>query len=426
MYRLHRSASRRSSRGGYLYIAVLITTTIVAVIGLAASSMAHLEMNSVGQSNNVSQAQALARSAVENAIHRINDIPAWRTTFTHNTESPDPPESLAGGTMAFKLLDSDGDLADDPSDSVELVGIGRVGSATAVERVRLYPTGQALTCLEASLCCAADIKPAFFADATTNQFVSSNLNVNATSFGTSIVGSAQAAGSVTGTITGTSTSGVTARQLPGSDVFEYYKDNGTWIDFNTLPFGDIDKAVLSPASNPYGSTTNAEGIYVIDCLGGNIEIKNSRIVGTLVLLNPGSGCRVSGAVRWDTVVPNYPALLVDGNIELRHTSSSLSESTLSTNFNPPGTPFEATADADQNDSYPSEIRGLIFVNGELGNAASGGNPTNGVVICRSMKLWSSCTFTYRSTFLDYPPPGFASGDPMRISPGSWQKQTLSP
>lgn len=415
-----------TQRGGYLYIAVLITTTIVAVIGLAASSVAHLEMNTVGQSSNLSQAQALARTAIEEALLRINNDSTWRTTFSHNTETPNPAEAVSGGTIAFKLIDSDGDLADDLSDSVELVGIGRVGSTTAVERVRLYPTGQALTCLEASLCCEADIKPEFSADPTTNQFVSSNSNVMATSSGTSIVGSAQAAGTVSGTVTGTSTSGITPRQMPGSDVFEYYKDNGTWIEFSSLAFGKLEQVVLSPNSNPFGMTTNAEGIYVIDCEGGNIEVKNCRIVGTLVLLNPGSGCRVSSAVRWDTVVPNYPALLVDGNIELRHSSSNLDENTHGINFNPPGTPYEGTSDSDQSDLYPSGIRGLVFVNGQLGNASSGGNPVDGVVICQSMQLWSTCTFTYRSTFLNYPPPGFASGDPMRISPGSWQKQTLSP
>lgn len=414
------------SRAGYLYIAVLMTTTIVAVIGLAASSVAHLEMNSVAQSSDVVQSLALARAAVEEALLRLNNDPSWRTTYTHNVEAPNPAEAVSSGTIAFKLLDSDGNLADDVSDSIELVGIGRVGATTSVERVRLYPTGQALTCLEASLCCEAQIKPAFSADVTTNQFVSSNNNVDASSTGCSIVGSAQAVNSILGTITGTSTTGITPRQMPGSDVFDYYKDNGTWIDYSSLPSGKIENAVLSPASNPFGMMTNAEGIYVIDCGGQNVEIKNSRIVGTVVLLNPGTNCQVTNSVRWDAVVANFPALLVDGNIALRHGSGNLDENTLSTNFNPVGTGYGGSEDSDTTDTYPSEIRGLVFVNGQLANNSSGGNPVNGVVVCQSMKLWSSCTFTYRSTFLDYPPPGFSSGNPMRISPGSWQKQTLSP
>ncbi len=417
--------ARRHSRSGYLYIAVLITTTLVAMIGLAASSVARLELNLVNQSSDLVQAQALARTAVEEAILRIENDPNWRTAYSNNVEAPNPAESVGNGTITFKLVDSDGNLGDDDSDWVLATGIGRVGDATAAESVRLYPTGTPLTCLEPAICCGGDITPMYGADVHTNQFVSSNGHVDASSSGTSIDGSAEAVGSIQGTIIGTQTTGITPRVLPGSDVFEYYKDNGTWIDFSAIPSGTIEKSVLSPASNPYGTTTNPEGIYVVDCEGSNLTIRNTRIVGTLVVLNPGTSSYAGWSIRWDPAVPNYPALLVDGNFSLAHSGSDLSEETHSTNFNPVGTAYGGEEDGDSSDTYPSDIRGLVFINGTFKNTLGGGNPINGGLIAQEMTIHTTFTVDYRSTFKDYPPPGFASGNPMRISPGSWKRATLS-
>ena len=417
---------RRDARSGFLYVAVMVTTTLVAIIGLAAASVAHLEMRIVSQTTDLLEAQALARSAVEQALLKIENDANWRTTYTHGVEAPNPGEDVGTGTIAFKLLDSDGDLADDESDSVEVVGIGRVGDTAAAESVRLYPTGAGLTCLGASFTSDGNITLQYGADITTSQCVASNGNIDASSSGCSIVGSVEAAGTVLGTVTGVITSGATPKQMPGSDTFEYYRDNGTWIDIASLSSGKIENVVLSPSNNPFGTQANAEGIYVIDCGGQNVVIRNCRILGTLLLLNPGSTSYVGNSVRWDAVVPNYPALLVDGNFYIVHGKSDLSESSQGVNFNPVGTPYGGSEDSDTTDTYPSGIRGLVFINGQFGNTLSGGNPIDGVLISQTSKIQSACELTYRSTFNDYPPPGFASGNPMRISPGSWKRATLSP
>jgi len=46
---------------------------------------------------------------------------------------------------------------------------------------------------------------------------------------------------------------------------------------------------------------------------------------------------------------------------------------------------------------------------------------DGVVVCGSIAANSDINLTYRSTFLDYPPPGFAAGSTMEIAPGSWNR-----
>jgi hypothetical protein len=408
-------SERREARSGFLYVAVLLTTTLVAIIGLAAASVAHLEMRIVSQSADLLEAQTLARSAVEEALLRIDRDPDWRTTYAHGVEAPQPGEAVGTGTIAFKLLDSDGNLADDESDSVEVIGIGRVGNIVAAESVRLYPTGRALTCLGASFCCDGDITLEDGASIKTSQRVVSNGTINASGSSSSIVGNAEAAGSVLGTVTGEITVGATPRQMPSGDAFEYYRDNGTWINVNSISSGTIENVVLGPSSNPFGTQTNAEGIYVIDCGGQNVVIRNCRILGTLVLLNPGSNSYVGNSVRWDALVPNYPALLVDGSLDILHGKSNLSESG-----------HGGSEDSDTSDTYPSGIRGLVFINGQFGNAQSGGNPIDGVLIAQTSRIQSDCELTCRSTFADYPPPGFTSGNPMRVSPGSWKRAILSP
>ena len=172
---------------------------------------------------------------------------------------------------------------------------------------------------------------------------------------------------------------------------------------------------------------NPEGIYVVDCGGARVCIKNCRIVGTIVLLNPGANSSIDGSVRWDAAVGNYPALLVQGDLQLKTSSTELSEATLAVNFNPVGVPYSGTEDADQTDAYPAEINGVVYVSGTL-NAPQDliESQLRGVTACNSFLANSSCRFNYRPRLFESPPPGFASGNPMLPSPGSRRRETLSP
>jgi hypothetical protein len=131
--------------------------------------------------------------------------------------------------------------------------------------------------------------------------------------------------------------------------------------------------VLSPSLNPFGVTTNAEGIYWINCNGNKIVIERSRIVGTLLLVNPGAGsCVADGPINWSPAVAGYPALLVDADnpvdadFSLNATNRALSEKENAVNYNPAGAAHEDFGqDSDTNDIYRSAIRGLIAVRDDL-------------------------------------------------------------
>lgn len=186
----------------------------------------------------------------------------------------------------------------------------------------------------------------------------------------------------------------------------------------------IEGVLLSPAQNPYGArTTNASGIYVIDCQLQPLVIRNSRIVGTLLLKNPGAGSAVTGSVNWEAAVENLPVLLTDGNLTISTSTAVLQEKTTKSNFNPTGTPYRyvgGVADADAVDTYPSLMSGLIYSSAGLtfsnhpcirGCVAAAG----GVVISGSF-----LDLTFDDRYAQMPPPGFDDLRPMpMVVPGSF-------
>src|SRR5690606_33523913 len=129
----------------------------------------------------------------------------------------------------------------------------------------------------------------------------------------------------------------------------------------------IANVLLSPSNNPYGAT-NSQGIYVIDLGGSRLAIKRSRIVGTLVLLNPDDDTRIGAntPLHWEPAVAGFPSLIVHGEeLTINPSDDGLVEAHLRANFNPPSTPYEGEADLDQLDTYPSQIKGLIYSDDRL-------------------------------------------------------------
>lgn len=418
-------------RPGYLYIAVLFTTLLVSTVGLVALTNASLRMKSASDRRDFMVAQALAATAIEAGLFELRSADRWRADLVHNTEYPSGGLAFGQGTFAWKLLDEDGDLSDDDSDSVRLVGIGRVGNVVAAESVRLLPSGAPLSCLESAFHCDGNIAVNGTAlRFSTQQHISSNGNISVSGLLTSLDGDVEAVGSISGTINGSRTESAAARRLPGSSAFDYYLDNGTWIDVTALPQVDgrrqISQCVLNATNNPFGPT-NPEAIYVVDCVDQEVRITDCRVNATLVLLRPASSSAVRGAIRWDAAVANYPALLVAGSIRMELDAAELSEASLGVNFNPSGVPYAGITDQDRQDAYPSDINGLVYISGNMNAVADGKDSIfRGSVICASINAHSNCHFTYRELLYSNPPPGFAFGNPMLISPGSRRQETLQP
>jgi hypothetical protein len=142
-------------------------------------------------------------------------------------------------------------------------------------------------------------------------------------------------------------------------------------------------------------------------------------VGTLLLLSAGSGSQITASVNWTTAVANFPALLVDGSLAFNFADAPLGETT--TNFNPPGTPYDGNSDTDFEDSFPSVIAGLVYVSFD---ATSNNHPViDGVVVIgNTLHVFADFDLSYQTTFFGDPPPGFVVYDKMKVSSGSWRQQ----
>jgi hypothetical protein len=211
---------------------------------------------------------------------------------------------------------------------------------------------------------------------------------------------------------------------------DFYIDN---VSITQVQSGrHIYRQVLSPSVNTMGGGTNLEGIYKIDCGGQRLMIERSRIVGTLLLINPGPNSGIADSpIHWTPAVAGYPALLVKADdpstlqFNIRATNRVLSEAEQLVNFNPLGAEHEQFDwDNELDDIYPSVIRGLIAVDGDfafqnrprlLGQLLVGRSITNSA---------GELDVEYQPDSLLNPPPGFLAPYLHSRRPGSVQKAVL--
>ncbi len=416
-----RIANRVASRRGSIYLAVLGVAMVVSIIGMASMSIARLQLRSTRNLQDLEEARLLSQSGVDFGLSNMQSLGDWRTDRTHAVEFA--PLALGNGTMTYVLLDDDGDLEDDPTDTVHLRGIGRVGDAVFATSVLLEPGGEGLTSLESSLHSDEGLDQDQDGSITTNQTVSTNGDIEKTNGNPTITGDAWAAGDIDLGVSGTAL----ANQTPGKEmpaeatVFDYYLSKGTRVNIGSIPLQTISDLVMSPTNNPYGTETNPLGIYVIDCQESDLLIQDARIHGTLVILNAGSGTRIDKDIHWEPAVANYPALMVQGNLEMRwHAEHLLSENLRGVNFNPAHSPYQGVSDSDMTDEYTAVIKGLIYISGDLAITYTC-NLEGMVLVGGTAEVTKGLTLTYDSKFLNYPPPGFAKGAVMQIVPGTWTR-----
>jgi len=399
-----------------MYVAVLGSAMAVTVMGLSAIMLARVERSSVGGLADAAAARFYAQSAIEMGEFKIRQNSNWRQTHTSGVWEANVP--IGTGTYTLEGIDIvDGNLSNSPSDPVLLRGTGFQGQSRYKLQVTMVAKSNALTCLQVAMHAGTGL---IFKNTVQSNQVTVSSNGAATASTADVYPKVEVVTTTSGTMYWSAiTTGITPRTMPDANVFDYYILNGTPIVYSLIPSKTVEKKVLSPNSNPYGLLKNPSGIYVIDCLGGDLRIRNARIVGTLVVLNPNT-FSVEESVNWEPAIANYPALLVRGNAVLKFKNSPLAESSDNGNFNPLGTPYAGGYDTDTTDSYPSIMKGLIYASGDV--ATENYVTIDGVlVIGASLNAKNDLSLTYRSTFYDNPPPGFGGAPEMVISPGTWKQ-----
>lgn len=395
---------------------VLGTALLVFVIGMSALLGVQVVGQTTAMRDDFAQARLLARSAIEYGLHLIATDTEWRTTRTSGSWFKNKP--VGPGTISLSGVDPvDADLANSEVDPLVLTGTGRVGEAAYSLSVRLEPEQTPLDALRTVMHSAAGftIGSAGRIDATGGP-VSSNGNVKVDG---QINGDLEAASvEKPQNVTGTVTAPAPAKALPGLDVIELYIGRATQISYTST----MEKGVLSPASNPWGAL-NAEGVYYIDTGGGNLNISAVRLVGTLIVRTRGGRLRLSSHILMRSFRDDYPVLIVDGDLEIRfNASSTMSETPLDVNFNPPGTPYNGVSNTTKLDVYNPRIYGLVHVRGEVNFTDEA--CVDGAVLCSAMRdLDKRIKLNHLPSLLTNPPEGYYVYE-MRFVPGAWKRELV--
>jgi hypothetical protein len=186
----------------------------------------------------------------------------------------------------------------------------------------------------------------------------------------------------------------------------------------------FDCAVLTPTLNPYGSSSG-RGIYRIECAGQNVGFGYGRIVGTVILNNPGILSGIFGPMDWKSQTKSLPALISSDSLIISMTDQALNELQIDVNLNPTGAPlpyYQGASDNDKLDSYSSLVEGLVYAANDI--YVIGNMRANGIVIAGDDIIIQSgnVLLNYDRSIAEDPPAGFDVGlIDINIQPSSWTK-----
>ncbi|NUQ67691.1 MAG: hypothetical protein HUU18_05370 [Phycisphaerales bacterium] len=412
----HKRASGSRSCRGTAYVLVLACSALIAVVGVAGVLAARVLRTSLHSHTDAAKARVGAQSAIESTLMEAANTIGWRTSAAAGPITTTPPNMQRLSVVASDPVDAD--LINSIQDPVDLVASAAAGETNQMASLRLTPTQTPMSCMNYGIIANGNI----VFDGTQillRQPVHSNGAISA--LGGSVIG---ADVSATGLITGITYQGSIAPlspsvPVPNSSVVASYAKRGVKINYNSIAGAAIDKVLISPLANPYGASTSASGIYEIDCSNKPLTIKDSRIVGTLVITR----CTllvIEKNISWEPASPELPALVSDSPVEYKFDATDLSESAQNRNFNPPGTPYRGLTNSTQTDRMASVLRGVYFTSGNVN--LSGGKPTfEGRLIVGGTLNIKASPVRVRRDIAETPMEGFIDHGPFLITPGTLRR-----
>lgn len=422
-WRAHAVARRR----GAVYIAVLGVTMVAAICAFLGMRIARQQLEVTQQHKDCERAKILAHSATERAVAIMNKQSSgsgnWRHDFTSGVETS--PIYFGGGKMSFKLIDEDGDLADGSSDPAWIEGIGRVGDAVWVARARAkIDAGIPLELLRTVVHCSRTLRldDGGLVTASGGPVSTDDQLIN----DGRIEGNAEAVRlSGSGSITGTATVPAERKGMPWESTFSDYVSKATQLPYN----GDIDTVVITPNVNEYGGSLNPDGVYYLQTGENDLQIKHSRIHGTLLIeTGPDSKVVIQDECLIHPYRKDFPSLIVKaGAVELKLKSnggSRMLRESNSHNFNPVGAPYQGEADSDRRDKYPNEIQGLVHLIADV-TVEERIWVRGCIVVEGEMDVRRNCQFIHDPDLMLNPPLGYTD-DPdstdMIIEARTWSRR----
>ncbi|MBL8889496.1 MAG: hypothetical protein JNL67_05925 [Planctomycetaceae bacterium] len=408
---------------GFSYIAVLGTSLIVGTMALGGLSVLRIQSRASQDAIVAIRARQEGRTAAELGRFILSNDPNWRTTYDNNGNIF-TNRSTGSGTISAVIGDpSDWDLGNHPHHPLRLQMTASHGRAVQRFQVDLAANPVALDVLRHAVHCWVNLRvnsgatlTAYGAPVGINGSLTNDNVIDADVNSTAI--------SMQGTVTGIVTNAAPILNLPTESVVTKYSGIGTQF---TNRVNLIEKAVITPTRNSF-APLNASGVYIVRPTT-NMTIRNTRIHGTLVVIMPNTGTVVTVGenVLIQPAVSGYPALVVQGNLDLSYRSDGevLSESVLATNFNPTGAPYGGSADSDVADRYPSEIQGLIYVTRQLrwynNGLLRGGIFVEGQGITNGIEIYGTPRILYDPYLFHTPAPWLTKRLDMLPQLGTWKQ-----
>lgn len=411
MTRERRHGAGARARGS-VYALVLGTVAIAVAMVLGGLELSQIASRRARVESDVLNARALADSALEQALHRLMQVPEWRKAYDGVDIDLEVP-ALDVGTMSARVFDPDGDLIGDEQSEALVWGIGVAGGARQIAEATIRPTPRAVGALHSAVHAVGAITIA--GSVVSDAPITSAASVTAS--GSARVGAHVQAPIVSGAIYLRST----RKSDPGYNVPShvdgpaYWASQATNIPISAISSRKIEQQYIGPTSNPWG-LANPRGIYVIDCQGQSLTVSDTAIDGTLVLLNTGSATVLSKGVRI-TAPPGQPALVVQGPITLSIVSGTFEVPLLGG-----GTIIGGLLGGTGvlTSTQTSGIEGLVFATGALAVQAT--TVVHGTIIGGStLTLGGAVTVRHMPELLDAPPKHFWDALLVRVAPGSWKQ-----
>lgn len=422
---------RHGRRQAFLYVAVLFTTLIVMVSVTAALTISTSNLR--GETDRSSRGQALrfAESEIHRQASMMRTSSLWRSTATNNVFSAWHPITANGidvtgsSLVRHRFYDSDGLLADDLTDSVELTVHAKVGRSEAAITVQLESDPAPLNLLRYSVTAADDMRFESGGALSCERPVQVFDDCKTDTWGILTTPQLACSGDLQMTLRGDLVgSSVT---LPGYDVVAKYIALGTELPLGSIPQSDGDLVIqdqlLSPTANPFGVTDPA-GIYWLDAGGRDVIISDCRFDATLSIQNAGQ-VEIRGGIVWN--YPTNPDVILATNAPIRFTGveATLDEAVRGRNFNPASSPYrQSLSNNTATDLYPTELQGVVYSSDDFRLDPLISNTSlhvTGAIVAKDVRIDGYVTVTQLDELLSVPPPGLSDPTPMRFVRGTFRR-----
>jgi hypothetical protein len=395
------------NKGSIYFLALASAIVLLLVVLGIATVILQFRRSSRGNAA-IDQGYVYAELGIRHALFFTHDTADWRNLLNNGTWLTD----ISAGSAVYSVegIDpEDGVLSGDSGDTVILTCDATVNGVT--RRLSVTTQQPPSKLLYYALAAGGQITMSDSADIAGN--VSSNEKIQKGATYNVITGNAEAVGTIyyTTNISGNVVQNTLAKSFPDQQaMFNYYKTRATSISYRS----EISHVLLSNTSNPYGSV-NSDGLYKMDCGDQKLIIKNCRIYGTLMLINPKSDSKIESCINWQPARLDYPALIIESGGLTMDTTGSLSELVFFKDFNLPtevGYGFIAQV-------FPNQITGTVYIDGDL-VLRNDSYILGSVIVTGAVNMYNNTDIKWYNNCVTYPAKNFLESY-LSVVQGTWQE-----